>query len=209
MRFVIPLEINVKEIYFYIILTIHLTNCRQSEPDLYFKLLDFKLPNKELISPQPPSPVAYNIVVLPIIKNGKKYKIIVQNFIAKSIYEKYYKNNFVSYPGFLQQSSENGFYINSKYFYQEGYKEIIDSSYYGYIQENNSIFTEYKNKGLDYIVNKYTSKQNSKYWQTYLFSKSHLSTETENCLINIMYKNQYFIKFNDIVGYYIFTKGKN
>ena len=184
----------------YLPILILIISCTQKEPDDYFKSLDFNLDTTNIDLKVIPSPIWFKIIVIPINNNGKKYEIVTDNINGKKIYEDNFKDEFSSYPEFLDELSKGNLYININLI-DEFYCSDID------VNKNDHIFTEYKLKGFNYILNKYTLKRSSARWKYYFISNSvTLPPESENSLISLMYKQRYFIDFDDFAGNYHFVK---
>ncbi len=187
------------------ILIIISLSCSEREPDIFYRKLDFKqntleyFQKNDTLATPPPQIISIYEIILPIVSDDQKFDIVVDNFLGKLVYDKYYSNDFISYASFLENLSEEELFIPAKYIDELNYTMKIDSNFYGFVNPDDDILKEYAEKGFSQILEKYFVKlgQDKKFFRYRLELGD--STYTYNSLYKVMYENK-FIGGTDCVS---------
>lgn len=124
-------------------------------------------------------------ILIPV--NKEEDLIVINEAFKDVIYEQYYKNEYTTYYSFLEKLYKREIKNLHKYI-KEGFR---------YDNTDKQIFQEYKNEGIDYVIDKYLNKIEGIYY---------LKEQTQNAIIQILFINGYYIYFNDYSGWYSFSK---
>ena len=189
----------MKKYFLNILLLILLfVSCAKNETELYFSEYNYKISANELLVSNESE---YFKIVLPILDNNDKYKIIADNSVGREVYEKYYKSKYSNYTLFLIDLQNKSRYINSHF--------LNESDLFDRIDTTDIVHDEYSQYGIEFIMNKYLEKiQPQEKWKTRYVIKHALPFSLKKSLIKFMYNNKFYIFFDDYSGSYFIIKDK-
>jgi hypothetical protein len=151
----------------------------QSTDDFFIKNLATKLKSHDVW------------IVIPVRNGNETVNIIIKNTYLYQYYLK--KHIALDFYIFLDNV------LNDKYILN--YQSLGTSKTANIIQQDAKIFSTYKSLGFEKFKKRYFNEKSGK-----LVMKSPYDNSTQNGIIQIMFKHNYYIIFDDYLGYLYFFK---